>query len=341
MLLNTFDTIPDGLLTVDPPDIGSVLPRPSLIHIPGRTDPPLFVATLLHANETTGLEAIQKLLSDYRDSGRELPRSLMVFIGNVSAARENLRHLSGQPDYNRIWDGHGFQGEKSPERQMVEEVTQRAKASGIFASIDIHNTSGRNPHHACVNRIDPRMIHLGSLFSRTLVYFKRPGSVQSIAFSKFCPAITLEAGKPGEDYGVRHIAEFLELCLNLKSLPDSLEHPDNLNIYHSIAQVRVPKHSTVGFEDGSKNSDFRFIENLDKVNFTDLPANSLLGWRLNPELALSVKDEEGNEVADNYFTYDNGEIRLKREIVPSMFTTNERIIYQDCLGYLMERYTIQ
>ena len=34
------------------------------------------------------------------------------------------------------------------------------------------------------------------------------------------------------------------------------------------------------------------------------------------------------------------EIRLKRAVVPSMFSTNERVVHQDCLGYLMERFAL-
>ena len=43
---------------------------------------------------------------------------------------------------------------------------------------------------------------------------------------------------------------------------------------------------------------------------------------------------------DQYITYRNGEIRLRQPVVPSMLTTSEDMIYQDCLGYLMEPQTL-
>jgi len=33
-------------------------------------------------------------------------------------------------------------------------------------------------------------------------------------------------------------------------------------------------------------------------------------------------------------------LRTTRALMPSMFTLDERVIRQDCLGYLMERYTL-
>ena len=53
----------------------------------------------------------------------------------------------------------------------------------MFASIDIHNNTGLNPHYGCVNRLDPPFLHLATLFSRIVVYFKRPLGVQSAAFA--------------------------------------------------------------------------------------------------------------------------------------------------------------
>lgn len=42
------------------------------------------------------------------------------------------------------------------------------------------------------------------------------------------------------------------------------------------------------------------------------------------------------DVAGDFFERDDDSIRLTREVVPAMLTTQERIIRQDCLCYLME-----
>ncbi len=335
MQLNRFDSPPEGFLDAAPGELHKILPGPSLIHIEGESGAPLFLATLLHGNEPTGIQAIQKLIKTYIDIGKSLPRPLDILIGNVEAAKLNERHLDHQPDYNRIWNG----GDRK-EIELAREIISIVKSSGAFASIDIHNTSGKNPHYSCINKLDAPFINLAQLFSETLVYFTRPKEVLSIAMAEFCPSITIEAGQPGDPSGVQHVYDFLEKCLHLKQIPQDWKGEEDPRVYHTIARVRVPPESNIAFNNNSPDKDFCFIENLDQKNFHELPANSLIGWRHNPEMKLSVVNESDDEIESDIFEYVETEIRLKRAVVPSMFTTNEHIVHQDCLGYFMERFAI-
>src|SRR6478672_7097532 len=137
-MLTTLRQFPHALLGVSPTELHKVLPGPTLIHLPGRREAPLFVSLLLHGNEHTGLEAIQKVLAQY--GARPLPRALSLFIGNVAAAARGLRRLDGQPDYNRVWPGGDGAG--LPEHAMMCEVVEQMRVRGVFASIDIHNNTG-------------------------------------------------------------------------------------------------------------------------------------------------------------------------------------------------------
>ena len=67
--LHTFESIPQGFLDTPVNAMHRVLPGPSLIHIAGKAHPPLFIATLLHGNEPTGIAAVQRLLKKYNDEG--------------------------------------------------------------------------------------------------------------------------------------------------------------------------------------------------------------------------------------------------------------------------------
>jgi succinylglutamate desuccinylase len=58
-MLTELDYLPDGLLQVEARELYTILPGPTLIHLPGRRDIPLFVSILLHGNEDTGLKAMQ------------------------------------------------------------------------------------------------------------------------------------------------------------------------------------------------------------------------------------------------------------------------------------------
>jgi succinylglutamate desuccinylase len=334
-LLRHYQETPAGLLEAQPERLAALLGGPSLIHLPGRRERPLFVSVLLHGNETTGLFAIQALLKQF--AGKELPRALSLFIGNVEAARDGVRRLAGQPDYNRVWPGS--EQPDSPERRLMAEIVDIMSERRPFASVDIHNNTGINPHYACINRIDHRFLHLASLFSRTLVYFIRPRGVQSMAFAALCPAVTVECGKVGQSVGERHVREFLDACLHLSEIPDHPVASHDVDLYHTVATVRVPRVFSFGF--GEQPVDVCFVNDLDHLNFRELPPGTALA-RLNgvEGMPVAAVDEQGREVAERFFAVEEGLLRTRRSLMPAMLTLDERVIRQDCLGYLMERYPL-
>jgi len=336
MNLHIIDEIPNGLLEVSPAELHQIFPGPTLLRIPGEKKPPFFICTLLHGNEPTGFLAAQQLLNHYRMQEIPLPRSVWLFLGNVAAARDNVRHLPGQPDFNRIWKGGTL-----PEHRVVEQLLAILKANKPFAGIDIHNTSGNNPHYACVNKLDEPFINLGKLFSPMIVYFTRPEEVISCALAELCPAITVESGQARDPFGVDHVLDFLEQCLALDSIPMNANNPAKPRVYHSIARIEVPDNCRIGFGQACEETDFNFMESLESMNFIEQAENTLVGWRRNPDLKLAVIDENGEDVSEGFISYTNGEIRLIRSVVPSMFTTFAPNVLDDCLGYLMQRYVLE
>lgn len=328
------DHIPQGLLDVPARRLHEVLRGPSLTHLPGRREEALFVSVLLHGNEDTGLLAVQALLSKYAD--QPLPRAMSIFIGNVTAAREGLRRLDGQPDYNRVWPGAEDDG--TAEHAMMRKVVDEMRGRPLFASVDIHNNTGLNPHYACVNRLDHRFFHLATLFGRVVVYFIRPRGVQSAAFAELCPSVTVECGKPGDAQGVAHALQYLEACLHLVDFP---EHPvarHDMDLFHTVAVVKVPPAVRFGFGDVEASGlDLSFDPDLDHMNFRELPMATPFGRLGSPQARLDVRNEAGDDAGDRYFDYRDGIIRTRRVVMPSMLTRDERVIRQDCLCYLMER----
>lgn len=335
-MLNTYEGLPEGLLDLPAPRLSERLPGPSLIHLPGRRTEPLFVSVLLHGNEDTGWQAAQAVLRKYRDTA--LPRALSLFIGNVSAARTGLRRLDGQVDYNRVWPGAAEC--HLPEHAMMREVVGAMRARRVFASIDVHNNTGFNPHYACVNRLDDAFLHLATVFSRIVVYFIRPLGVQSAAFAELCPAVTVECGKPGVTQGVQHAADYIEACLHLSELPRSRVAPHDIDLYHTVATVKVPEGIGFGFGMGldPAGRDIDFAPDLDHMNFRELERGAVFG-RVSGHAPqyLRATDEEGADVTRQLFDWHDGQIRLRRRLMPAMLTRDERVIRQDCLCYLMER----
>ena len=332
MKLTQCDALPPGLLDLPAPRLGDVLPGPALIHLPGRRTQPLFVSVLLHGNEDTGWQAAQSVLRKYATT--ELPRALSLFIGNVDAARAGLRRLDGQPDYNRVWPGSD---EAHPlERAMMQQVVDAMRARGVFASIDIHNNTGLNPHYACVNRLEPHFLHLATLFSRIVVYFIRPRGVQSAAFAELCPAVTVECGKPGTPGSVDHAAAFIEACLHLSEFPGHPVAPHDIDLFHTVATVKVPESVSFGFD--APDADIDFVHELDHFNFRELAQGDVWGRvRHGSPARLQALDESGVDIGERLFDQHDNAITLKRRLMPAMLTRDERVIRQDCLCYLMER----
>lgn len=321
--------VPKGLLDLEAHELYKKLEGPTLFHLEGRRKPPLFVSVLLHGNEPVGWEAIRGLLRQHRNQA--LPRALSLFVGNVAAARYRLRRLDSQPDHNRIW----VQG-NTPEHAMAAQVYEEMSKSGVFASIDIHNNTGLNPHYACVNKLSSPFLHLAALFSRTVIYFVRPQGVQSLAFAELGPAVTLECGQPDCPQGVTHAREYLTACLHLAEFPSHPIAKRDIELFHTVAVVRITPKLRVGFH--GEDLDLRLVDDLDQLNFQELPANTLLGWQPSERnVLLTATDEQDQEVSKRYFYLDDTELRTCRPVMPSMLTRDIRIIRQDCLCYLMER----
>lgn len=329
------DHLPDGMLETDSENMHTILPKPALIHLPGKQVEPLFISVLLHGNEPTGLMAVQALLKKYQ--GKTLPRSLSLFIGNVEAARLKLRRLDNQPDYNRIWPGTEL-GE-CPEIELTKKVIAIMKQRRVFASIDIHNNTGLNPHYACINRLDNRFLHLASLFGRLIVYFIRPKGVQSAAFAELCPSVTLECGRAGLRHGTEHAQEFLDSCLHLNAFPQQPVRPQNIDLFHTVAQVKIAER--INFSFNHPNADLLLKSDIERLNFTEIPAGTVLGISNGiEEFPLIAQDEDGNNVTCYFFCLQNDHLQTTRPTMPSMLTLDEHVIRQDCLCYLMERINL-
>lgn len=330
-MLKELDNLPTGLLEANTEDLHALLGGPTLIHLEGVNSTPLFISTLLHGDETTGFYAVQQLLKQYTE--QKLPRAISLFIGNVEAAAQNQRHLDSQPDYNRIWPGT-YHSDTS-ETDMMKNVVHIMHKRKPFASIDIHNNTGHNPHYACLNILNPHALQLASLFSKTTVYFTNPKGVQSSAFSDFCPSIVLECGQAGEADGISHSTRFLEQVLNLDHIPGG--NPIDLNLYHTIARVTIPSQFSFGTYN---DNDLTLLEELESKNFHELSKDSKFAKTNNSDVILNVINESSEDVTDEFFEVIDDKIILKRPITLSMYTTNTKAISLDCLCYFMEKIHI-
>ena len=330
--LHHVEGFPGHLLDVSSGDLWRHLEGPTLFHIAGREHPPLFVSVLLHGNEDTGWRAIQSVLKRHLE--RPLPRPLLLFVGNIEAAKGNIRTLPTQTDYNRTWPGTLHTG--TPEAALMREVVGYVRDAAPFASIDIHNNTGNNPHYACVNSLSETFLHLARLFSRTVVYFERPLGVQSAALAHICPAVTVECGRVGGTAGIEHAADFVEAALAMSQFPEHPVPDGDLDLMQTHAIIKVPPTTSFSFDGG--DAELRLRADLDHLNFSELvPGTSFGSLGGSGRARFDVQPGGDTDADQTYFSYDGGEIRLSCSAIPAMLTLDPQAVRLDCLGYLMHR----
>jgi len=325
------NSLPDGFLDCAPNDLHRLFSGPTMIELPGHRESPLFVSVLLHGNEDSGLIGVQQLLKSY--SGKTLPRSLMLLVGNVSAAKEGLRRLEGQPDFNRIWPGTPEHA-GTPEAKAMAKVHDRIIERKAFAAIDLHNNTGLNPQYGVVCSLEARTLQLASLFSRIAVWFRGMPGTQTASLADKVPAIAAECGQPGVRANADAAACLIEAALNLSEFSNHSVRCEDLDLYHTLAIARVRSDVTFSFD--NEYADLRLDRALDHLNFRELGAGVRFGKTDHP-MPLDVVDEDGRDVSADFFTTDGGVLCLRRNAMPAMLTRDEHIIRQDCLCYLMER----
>jgi hypothetical protein len=330
--LDRFDHFPDALLDLPASELWRHLRGPSLFHLGGRQAQPLFVTVLLHGNEDSGWRAIQSVLRQHR--GAPLPRAMLLYVGNIAAAKAKVRTRPEQEDHNRAWPG--TPNPDTPLARLLADLVETVRRETPFASIDIHNNTGTNPHYGCVNRLEEQHLHLARLFSRTVVFFDRPVGVQSAALAPICPAVTVECGRIGDAASVAHAAEFVEAALAMQHFPDHRLPDSDLDLMRTHAIIRVPADASFSF-DGT-DADFRLRTDLDRLNFSELEPGVLfgsLGGSGRRRFDIVAAADEG--AVDGYFDYSRGQIRLSQRAIPAMLTLDPNAVRLDCLGYLMHR----
>lgn len=342
--LRRCNAIPPGLLAAEPRDLLELLGGPTLLHLPGARKDALFVSTLLHGNETSSWHGLRRLLRE----SPALPRDLLIFIGNVEAAAQGLRSLPGQQDFNRMW---------RPPSRIARQVLDCAAGLPLFAVADLHNNTGRNPHYAVLTDLAPGSLGLAGRFGDTAVYIKEPDTVLARAFADQAPSITLELGPVSDPAALDRAYDFLSDILSLERIPAGAAGASGLTrLYRALARVRVADGVAFGFADlsgaaeaGNGESDDGEPpapqEQLDLVldaaveasNFARLPEGTNFGIARNGSARglLKVVDNDLQDATDAFFAVRDRRIVLNTSAIPAMYSTDVRVVRQDCLCYFM------
>ncbi len=319
--LRVLDTAPEDLFSLPAAVLAERLGGPALLRVSGIGEP-LFISTLLHGNETSGWTALCRLLQ--RPPARMRP--LIVFIGNPHAAAADVRHLPDQPDFNRIW-----RNAQEPYASLAAALLRQATAQPLFAAIDLHNNTGRNPHYSVVTSLDDAHLRLAYLFSDKAVHVEEPDTVLSRALQHHCPSIAVEVGPINDPHSDDLAEDLLRRAVAVAPLP---EDHRNLILYRALARVHVADGASFTF-DGS-TARLQLTGGMEAVNFHAVPAHTEFGCSeaLLGDV-LQVLDPAHRDVTQRYFYQDGARICFREPVVPAMYTTDPEVVRQDCLCYLM------
>ena len=242
-----------------------------------------------------------------------------MFVGNVHAAAQEMRHLPDEVDFNRIW-------QQQPWHSNLNEILE---AYQPWCGIDIHNNSGPNPHYSVITDHRASTLALATLFSSKVIFTDHTLEILAHAVSFHCPALTIETGTVDDPTSEQRAYDFLERLNMIRRVPESLQC--DLESYATVGIVKVEH------ENGCLDNFPRFDESLSKKSFTTLPAGSPFlntlpsGWQVN------VLDPAHDlDLTDDFLEFRDQSAFLKRDVVMSMFTHTPLLAIQDCVCYFLK-----
>ncbi|MCC5949996.1 MAG: succinylglutamate desuccinylase/aspartoacylase family protein [Nitriliruptoraceae bacterium] len=329
------DGLPDALLDADLDTLVRALAVPTLVRLPGLgVTAPRAVSVLLHGDESTGLDAVHRVLHDRRSIGTPLPFDLYVVIGNVRAAAREPgfahRFLDDEEDLNRIW---GLPA-STPQRAAAADILSRLEAAGLHALVDIHNNTGDNPFYAILPRVSPRSIALAGLFTTTILRWDLASATLMQALDPRIVTAAIECGLPGRRRSLAFALDGVRRYLGALDL-DALAPTDH-DLLGDLVKVTLRPDARVRFG-GALDDDVDLVvrPDADAANFVPVPAGHLVGTA-HPDQPwpLRAHDATGAEVTEERFERDGSAIRLRRPGTPVMMTRTVVAARKDCLFYL-------
>jgi hypothetical protein len=327
------DGLPDALLDTDERTLLRELGCPTLIRVPGSgTEPPRAIATLLHGDESTGLQAIHRILR----RRRSYPFDLYVVIGNVQAALAAPgfahRHLADQEDMNRIW---GLHDPATEQRQAADAILARLIAAEPESLVDVHNNTGDNPFYAIVTQDHPGVFNLATEFTTTLLRWDLLVNTLMEALHDTCPSIAVECGLPGRPESLAFAVDGMRRYLGAAPLRTHAVACDH-DLLGELRKVTVAP--GVRFRFGGElddEADLALSADGDVHNFVEVPAGHVLGHvRAGAGVPVRVHDRDGRDVTDSHLAIVGDRLVLTERSTPVMMTRTVAAARQDCLFYL-------
>ncbi|WP_171022242.1 succinylglutamate desuccinylase/aspartoacylase domain-containing protein [Thalassotalea litorea] len=333
--------------------------QPFIVVFPARerhTQPQLFT-TLLHGNETSGIEALRRLISN---PPVPLYDTYILVASVKAAATEPLffhRMLPGAADLNRCFTEKTLQnihqrvsqsktiGKSQPILSLPDDYSEpQILAYRIWRFInalnprwliDLHNTSGASPAFSVIRHVSDAHLLLCKQFSPYTVRSNiNIGALFELAFS--FPCVTIECGGTGDELAAQTAYTGIHRLM-LATLPELKEDSEPSIILNDPIRLEILPNKEVKLGYGPrKNPDFdiTLLADIDRFNFANWQAGKTLGWATPRGFsALSAKDEQGQERIHDLFQLQGEQLQCKTNLRLFMITNRVDIALSDCLLY--------
>jgi hypothetical protein len=332
------DGLPDDLLALDDRALLRALGRPTLARFPGTGEQrPRAVATLLHGDESTGLQALLRVLR----RRRRFAFDLYVVIGNVEAALAPpgfaFRFLDHQEDFNRVW---GLREPTTAQRRAADAILEELVTNRIESLVDVHNNTGDNPFYAIVTRSRPEVYNLATIFTTTLLRWDLRAATLMEALHDRCAAIAVECGLPGRPESLAFAVDALRRYLGAPPLRED-EVVRDYDLLGGLRKVTVRPEVRFRFGGAlSDDVDLVLAADADVHNFVEVPAGHVIG-RVHPGAAMPLQalEPDGRDVTRRHFAIRDGALVVAGPTTPVMMTRTVDAARKDCLFYLATELT--
>ncbi len=331
-----FDSLPSFFFDINQKNVLEHLQGMSLIFHAGNYENTVLVSTMLHGNETSGLDILKKFLK--KIEGIEDRPNILILLGNPKAFHENKRFIQGQLDHNRIWTTK----ESRPDNLTAQKAINHFIEHDFLCAVDIHNNTGKNPIFCCVNRLDKKTLGLAQMFGTDVLFFEDPETALSTFMGRFCPSMAIECGLSGDEFGIERATKFLTEVVKIRTKEDLIEHKFKKNIFKSFGKFTLPIDTEVSFIrrdflPTEKNKGVYFFDDLEGYNLKLVPEGTHFGFLFGEKSQVESFTDFGEDIFSKYFEIKDNKIISKISFYAAMVTKDVAVAKADCFFYFLNK----
>lgn len=337
--------------------INSFNHRPFVVRFPSRSNQlqPQLITTLLHGNETSGIEALRRLIANP-------PTPLYdtyILVASVHAASTEPtffhRMLPNMPDLNRCFHPQKLEQISATLTSDFDNIATPADGYDQYSEpellafriwrfinqlkprwlIDMHNTSGASPAFTVVRHLSDEHAILCQQFSPFIIR----SSINMGALFELptpFPCITVECGGTGDELANQTAFTGIHRLM-MAPLSDLQEDSEPAIILTDPIRLEIKASSSITLTYGNQaknGADITLLEDIDRFNFASWEPGQSLGWATESGFsALTAVDEKGRERIDEILELKHSSLQCKTRLHLFMITNRVDIALSDCLLY--------